>query len=273
MQLGHVGPAACAHAVRDAIFGSGAVAASPCVRYRKSMLRSRPIVLLTGFGPFPRVPANATSLLVPRLAEAAARAFPGVRIVAEILPTEWIAGPERALALYTAHDPRLAIHFGVSPRATGFAIETRGRNCCAPSPDAAGALPAAACCSPDGPSFLPTGLPATLIVERLRRRGIPAHLSRDAGSYLCNALMYRTLELARRNGSPACTGFVHLPETLVDPRRPAREPLASSPLRWSDVIEGGLEIIAASLGRHRAPAHGLGRMPALNPFPSAAADA
>jgi pyroglutamyl-peptidase len=205
---------------------------------------------VTGFGPFPRVPVNATSILVPKICAASAKAFPDVRIIGEILPTEWSAGPTRAAELYETLSPLLALHFGVSHRATGFAIEARGRNCCAPMPDAAGSLPSSTCISAEGPEYLPTGLPAGLLVERLRRRGIPAHLSRDAGSYLCNALMYRTLELAQRNGRPARSGFVHLPASLADPRYPARGPLASSPLSWSDAIEGGLEIIAASLGRH-----------------------
>jgi pyroglutamyl-peptidase len=208
-------------------------------------------MLLTGFGPFPRVPVNATSILVPKICEAATKAFPDVRVIGEILPTEWTAGPARAAELYAAHRPLLAIHFGVSHRATGFAIEARGRNHCAATPDASGALPASMCVSAHGPKYLPTGLPAALIVDRLRRRGIAAQLSRDAGSYLCNTLMYRTLELARQNEYPARNGFVHLPETLADPRHPRRGPLASSPLSWTDVIEGGLEIIAASLGRQK----------------------
>jgi len=221
------------------------------------MLRSRPIVLLTGFGPFPRVPVNATSILVPRIAETAAKAFPGVTVVTEILPTEWTAGPERALELYAAHRPLLALHFGVSHRAAGFAIEARGRNRCAATPDAAGAFPASGCLSTEGPEYLPTGLPAGLLVERLRRRGIAAQISRDAGGYLCNALMYRTLELARRDGRPVRNGFVHLPASLVDPRHPARGPLACSSLSWANVIEGGLEIIATSLGRrsYAVPKH------------------
>lgn len=240
------------------------------------MLRSRPTILLTGFGPFPRVPVNATSILVPRIAETAARSFPGLRIVAEILPTEWIAGPARAAELYAIHRPVLALHFGVSHRAAGFAIEARGRNRCAATLDAAGALPVSSCISTVGPEYLPSGLPATRLVERLRRRGIAAHLSRDAGGYLCNALMYRTLDLARRDGHPLRNGFVHLPATLVDPRHPARGPLASSPLSWAETIEGGIEIIATSLGRSPKPRDiralpELGR--SVSPSPSGWADA
>jgi pyroglutamyl-peptidase len=228
------------------------------------MASSRPVLLLTGFGPFPRVPVNVTSLLVPRIAEAADKAFAGVRVVCEIIPTEWRAGLARVEGLYAEHRPLIAIHFGVSGRATGFAVEARARNCCAASPDAADCLPDGDCVAPGAPEFLPSTLPVALIVERLRRRGIPAQLSRDAGNYLCNALMYRTLDLARTKDWPARNGFVHLPTSLVNPRHPGRGPLRPSPLSWRQVVDGGLEIIAASLGRQQTQ---------ISPSPSALAGA
>lgn len=215
------------------------------------MASSRPVLLLTGFGPFPRVPVNATSLLVPKIAEAADKVFAGVSVVSETIPTEWRAGLASVDRLYAKHQPQVAIHFGVSGRATGFAIEARARNYCAPSPDAVDCLPEGDRIAPGAPEFLPSTLPVTLIVERLRRRGIPVQLSRDAGNYLCNALMYRTLDLARSNDWPARNGFVHLPTSLVDPRNPEWGPLRSSLLSWRQVVDGGLELIAASLGRQR----------------------
>lgn len=213
------------------------------------MHRSQPCVLLTGFGPFPTVQANATSLLVPAIAEAARSAFPGVHFECRILPTEWAASFTELDGILGVLKPGLAVHFGVSSRATGFEIETRARNACAMSQDAAGCLPADACVAPVGPDFLPASLPAAHIVSRLRRRGMPAQISRDAGAYLCNAVLYRSLDVARRYGFPQRAGFVHLPSNLVNERRPEREPLRARGLDWKTVIEGSLEIIGASLGR------------------------
>ncbi len=221
------------------------------------MPQERPVILLTGFGPFPGVPANATSILVPRIAEAARRAFPGATIACHILPTEWTAGLRVVDALYGDLAPEIALHFGVSGRATGFEIETRGRNKCNQTQDAAGHLPSLARLSALGPEYLPSLLPAAHIVERLRRRGIPAMISRDAGGYLCNALLYRTLEIARYTQSPPRVGFVHLPSNLVNERNPSRGPMPGCRLTWDGVMTGGLEVIAACLGRP-APA-----MPAL----------
>ena len=97
------------------------------------MPADRPVILLTGFGPFPGVAANATSLLVPRIGLAARHAFPGVAIVSHILPTEWDAGLHVVRELYANLRPEIALHFGVSGRARGFEIEARGRNHCNPT--------------------------------------------------------------------------------------------------------------------------------------------
>jgi pyroglutamyl-peptidase len=209
----------------------------------------RPTLLLTGFGPFPNVPANATAVLVPRIAEAAEQAFPGVRVACHILPTEWSAGLARVADLYRDLQPVAAIHFGVAGRAKGFEIEARGRNACAQSPDAAGLLPNGPRVSPWGPEFLASSLPIAHIVDRLRRRGIPAILSRDAGAYLCNALLYRAQELARSSPLPARSGFIHLPASLVNERYVNRGPLGRCRLDWDAVVDGGVEVISATLSQ------------------------
>ncbi len=215
--------------------------------------KDRRVVLLTGFGPFPSVAANATSLLVPRIAEAARQAFTGSQVICRILPTEWGTGLDQVAALHRELRPALALHFGVSGRASGFEIETRGRNHCQQSQDAAGCLPESFCVTPSGPEYLASTLPAAQIVARLRRRGIPAMISRDAGGYLCNALLYRALEVGRANGTPARIGFVHLPAALVNERNPSLGPRSGCRLDWPDVVDGGLEIIATSLGQPTAP--------------------
>ena len=74
-------------------------------------------------------------------------------------------------------------------------------------------------------------------------------ISRDAGGYLCNALLYRGLEVTRGQAQAPRIGFVHLPSSLLNERNPGRGPLPSCRLRWDDVISGGLEIIGACLGR------------------------
>jgi pyroglutamyl-peptidase len=213
------------------------------------MGNGRATVLLTGFGPFPGIPANATSILVPKLADAAQVAFPGIAFETRTLPTEWAAGLDHLTDLYSSIAPSVALHFGVSSRARGFEIEARGRNRSALIPDAAGVIPPNTALSQDGPDYLASTVPLNEIVFRLRRRGLPAFVSRDAGAYLCNAALYTALDLARREARDLRIGFVHVPSSLVDERAPARGPHMRCPLSWRDVIDGGLEVIGAALGR------------------------
>ena len=116
-------------------------------------------ILLTGFGPFPGIPFNASGLLVPRIARAARARFPGLTIATAILPTEWRRGPARAASAINRAAPDIAIHFGVSPKAHGFVIERRGVNACLPSADGAGLMPPLALLEPNGPARRAVTLP------------------------------------------------------------------------------------------------------------------
>jgi pyroglutamyl-peptidase len=213
----------------------------------------RSLILLTGFGPFPSVPENASAQLVPAVAAEASRVFRGFDVLAEVIPTEWRAGALRLSLLMTELKPAVALHFGVSSRATGFAIEARGRNVASAVSDAAGELPSERLIAAEGPEFLPTNLPAAMIVARLRRRGLPAYISRDAGAYVCNALFYRSLEIVRRFAPVTRNGFIHIPPALLNERRPGSRARPACQLRWDEAIDGGLEIIAATLGRPPRP--------------------
>ena len=217
------------------------------------MANGRATVLLTSFGPFPSVPANATQVLVPKLADAARVAYPGIAFEVRTLPTEWDAGLHHLDGLYAAIAPSVALHFGVSSRARGFEVEARGRNRRAFLPDAAGAFPSAPALRAEGAEYLASTVPVSAIVARLRRRGLPAFVSRDAGTYLCNAALYMALDTARRQARDHRIGFIHLPSSLlVEDRRPQLGPHPRCPLTWRDALDGGLEIIGAALGRQVA---------------------
>jgi pyroglutamyl-peptidase len=209
----------------------------------------RTTVLLTAFGPFPGVPVNATMRLVPELAERAALAFPDVCFVTETLATEWQAAPRRLAAVIAEVKPDLILHFGVSSRARGFEIEQRAHNACRSMPDAAGVLPRAATLRDGGAEVLRASLPVPHLVLGLKRRGIPAYASRDAGAYLCNAVLYHSLQIAADRRGDCRVGFVHVPASLARPGGPNRGRVGACPINWPQAIEGGLEIVAGCLGR------------------------
>ncbi len=211
--------------------------------------QARTSILVTGFGPFPGVPVNATMRLVPMLAEAIPDVFPDVACTSLVLATEWETAPGRVAETFrSAPPPDLVLHFGVSSRARGFEIETRARNACQMTADASGSLPSGPHLDAEGQPHLRATLPVSHIVTRLRARGIPAFASRDAGAYLCNAVLYRSLEKQRAHGIGRL-GFVHIPATLAKPGGANRGRSGACPLNWEQALAGGLEIVAASLGR------------------------
>ncbi len=214
---------------------------------RRAAERARPVILLTGFGPFPGVPENASAVLVPRLAKAARDLFPDYDIVAEILPTEWVAAPQKVGDLLARPGTVLALHFGVARHAQGFQIELVGRNQCSAVADAAGRLPAVDCLLDDGPAELACTLPVERIVHRLTQLGVPVCTSTDAGGYLCNALLYHSLGAADTLEKPHLAGFVHLPADLVGHGADGRAPHPDCRLDMRGAIAGGLEILAACL--------------------------
>jgi pyroglutamyl-peptidase len=140
------------------------------------------------------------------------------------------------------HCPAIVLQFGVSPRAKGFVIETRGRNARQASLDASGCKPAATRIVTLGPKFLPATLPVKQMLSRLHALGLRAAKSHSAGEYLCNALLYHSLSSAMSAGptlAPQIMGFIHLPVEL-----PAVATSANK-LTMAQAVHGAVAIVAA----------------------------
>ena len=93
-------------------------------------------------------------------------------------------------------------------------------------PDQTGRLPHEELLLPSGPDGLCATIPLQETIQALRDLGIPARLSGTAGTYLCNATMYRMLHHARSCHPKMLGGFMHLPylpsqvtELIEDVRR------------------------------------------------------
>lgn len=208
-------------------------------------------VLITGFGPFPGVPYNVSASLAEQIGAEVRQRFPSSTVVTAALPTEWETAPELASDLICDLKPALALHFGVSEQAHGFVIETLARNETGRL-DAAGELPMIPVIEPFGPDEMPTQLPAGRINARLRRLGLPSRLSRDAGTYLCNAVFYRSVLTQKELGLGGRSGFIHLP-VAVGGEREGREPAwrkrRAVKLDFKRAKRGGVEIVSACLNR------------------------
>ena len=133
-------------------------------------------VLVTGFGPFPDMPHNASAALAGALAQSAAA--PGIEHFAEIVPVVWAEARAAAREAIARVRPDAVLHFGVSKRATGFEIETRAVNMSGPKQDDTGIARPGTRLDPGGEPILYPGLPPFVLLKALRRNGFPAQLSK-----------------------------------------------------------------------------------------------
>ena len=193
-------------------------------------------VLLTGFGPFPGIPVNASGDLVRRIVRTGRRRYPAVRFAVAVLPTQWTRAQSRIEALHRRHRPTLALHFGVASGTDGIRLETEAQNFCRASVDAAGARPPAPVLCADGPSERHATIDISAIADALREGGWPASISHDAGGYICNAVLYHSLAAAA-NREVCQVGFIHIPADLSNPALDATA-LTAAAIRIIEVALG-----------------------------------
>jgi pyroglutamyl-peptidase len=161
-------------------------------------------VLVTGFESFDGVPINPSERLVaalpPRLA--------GVEVRTAVLSVD-VETVQSELEPLLAEGPSIALHLGVAARRKQVSLETRAANWVAFStPDNAGHLEPGRPICEDAPEQLNTRLPIDYIESRLTRRGIPVNVSRSAGRFICNFVMFDSLQ---RLPLAVPSGFIHVP--------------------------------------------------------------
>ena len=182
-----------------------------------------PTLLLTGFGPFPGAPFNPTGAAGGTAGAARRPALAEVTVVAHVFPTSYAAVDRELPALIARHKPDALLMFGLAPRAKLLRVETRARNTLALLPDAGGQAARRVKIAPGGPSARALPAPAPHLLAALRIARVPAALSRDAGRYLCNYLIWRAAEAAAGPGGPRLAAFIHVPPIRRSPRAPHRK--------------------------------------------------
>ena len=165
-------------------------------------------LLVTGFGPFPGMPRNPSAMVVSALARHRA-AFGRKHIVlsTRILPVLY----DLVAAFSPAPAPDVIVHIGVAGRRRELSIETVAHNRrSSRHPDASGRAPAILRSGTVARHAIRAEWGARKLAMELRRAGVPASQSRDAGAYVCNALLYRALDSRL---APAL--FIHIPSARV----------------------------------------------------------
>jgi pyroglutamyl-peptidase len=197
-----------------------------------------PKLLVTGFGPFPGAPENPTEALVRALADEAPQAFGAGALRAAVIPTDYRRSWRMLLRLYQGFRPDVVVHFGLAQKINAIHVERIGQNAVSPEkPDAAGNALRSGRARRTGPEVLHSTLPVSAIVAALTEAGFPAALSDDAGDYVCNATLYRSLHAAPTTRR---VGFIHVP------------PESKAGVTHSLLVEAGRVVLRASIAEARS---------------------
>lgn len=151
-------------------------------------------ILVTGFGPFRDVQENPSAVLACDLADV----FDEVD--SRVLEVSWEEVNAFSNGDFSGYDACLML--GISASAETLLLEGVGRNLASPSPDVRGDVWGPGKLDPSAPSLLA----ATLWQGRAPEPG-GWEWSSDAGSYLCNALLFQML---LHQPQLPC-GFIHVP--------------------------------------------------------------
>lgn len=172
------------------------------------------LLLLTGFGSFADVAVNPSQSAVEELGR---RFADDARLSTLVLPVLWDETWSAYRAASTGrHDA--VLHVGVGRTRSGVEYERFALNW-RQGEDTSGRVLAGEPVVPGGPTALTSDLDASPILAALEACDVPHGTSNHAGTYLCNALLYRSL--LRRTVDPQAprAAFVHVPP-LPDPSRP-----------------------------------------------------
>ncbi len=168
----------------------------------------RQTVLVTAFGAFPGARSNPTLAILARLERSRGRlARLGVDLRCLALPVVYDALDPALREAAREARPDAILHLGLAGRRRRLSIETRAVNRAGPlHPDAARRRPAQVLV-PGAPPVLQATWPAARLHAALARAGHDVSRSIDAGDYVCNATLYRSLAA----GLAPRIGFLHVP--------------------------------------------------------------
>jgi len=169
-------------------------------------MKKKTVALITGFEPYGGMAHNPSAEIARRLDGAK---IAGVPVAGRLLPVDLGKLDGALAAALSGLDPVAVILLGLAPGDTCIRLERVALNLADfPIPDNAGLKSRDQPLDRRGEAARVSRLPLRAIEKRLLGMGIPARLSESAGTYLCNAAMYRALAWLPQR---VPCGFIHLP--------------------------------------------------------------
>lgn len=207
-------------------------------------------VVISGFDAYENVDVNP-SREVPLELEKTGVTLPegdewsGVKVTSVILPLSFAASWPLLLDTIRQARPQVIIATGLKRRNRGIALERCATNLMdADKPDADNVQPRRTPIDPTAPAAYWTQLPLRKILSMFAEQKIPATLSSDAGTFICNSLFYQLLNWSVNKGG-VLAGFLSFP--LINESGDEGGlgiPLAQMELAARDVVEAAARYYA-----------------------------
>ena len=174
-----------------------------------------PIVLITGFEPFDIYEVNPSQLIAGELN---GQIIDGVEVVGIVVPVDFEESVENVTRAIDDYNPTLVINLGLDAKTQTIDVEKLSINLKRYPRTEKPLWFLPRILDIGGPFFRKSTLPTKEIVVNLKTEDIPAKQSFFAGTYVCNAVFYKTLAYIDENELCSQSGFIHVP--LLDSQDP-----------------------------------------------------
>ncbi len=168
-----------------------------------------PRILITGFDSFGGATVNPASLAVQKLKNMTRG---NVQVITREIPTVFGRSAQAVQDAILEFSPQAVISVGQAGGTPGIRVERVALNLDdARIPDNEGNSPTDSSIDSAGPVAYWATIPVRGIVDRIRDKGIPAFISYNAGTFVCNHVFYSTCNFVAMKNMPIKVGFIHVP--------------------------------------------------------------
>ena len=196
-------------------------------------------IVISGFTPYDGIDVNPAVLVPAALAEYWNDPSQSVALSDDLLQDVSISVMTVTLPVSFANAwPMLLNAIEQANRsARGVLLERCATNLMAAAkPDADNVIPPRRPINPEGPAAYWTRLPLRSILRDFAKHEIPAALSSDAGTFVCNSLFYHLLDWSAAQEKRILSGFVSLPIVNEQPHPQHGLSIAQQITAGNDVI-------------------------------------